>query len=248
MNDLDRLVTVNSVTGVLLSLKDARLHRLYQQLAEKLHKGRLRDKLLNPEGLGKFILEERQKRMLSHGSNEQSLAERIVGSDKQISQCRTSVADAGANHDEGSGPQQARDRGGYRKIFAILLLIDQVDQIQSFIEAGICDEDLPLVHHHDRCKNTSELACRPLAGKQNTGQQRRRNLQEWRPSAAERFCKKQRWVCAALLPDGLRHQIFADGETLPWTSKQDVIPNAVHRKVYKVKVHARHHAFPADKV
>jgi hypothetical protein len=134
-------------------------------------------------------------------------------------------------------------RREYRKIFAILLLIDRPSRIRSFLETGICDNDLPLVK---ASRDPSKLE--PT----NASDTPLRCFKKWRGSTIARFEEQQWTVLAPIFKrlDGERvvHRELQRGRMLPFTSWEKAAPRGGFGQVYKAKIHPDHYCFHNAKV
>lgn len=130
----------------------------------------------------------------------------------------------------------------YRLIFAILTLNDRPSEISSFLEAGICDADLPLTLVNSAADSPPwEL--------------RRKNNQEgplhrfecWSKSDVIRFMEKQWIVLSPSFDRGcdktVVHHYMSKEEILPFTSWATIPASGGCGQVYKVRIHSDHHAF-----
>ncbi|KAM7205422.1 kinase-like domain containing protein, partial [Naviculisporaceae sp. PSN 640] len=131
----------------------------------------------------------------------------------------------------------------FRKILAILLLIDRPSRIRQFVEEGVCDDNLPL--ELVRVRNSWELR---IKGEEN------RPLQcfkvrgkRWRGSTIKAFERTQWHFLAPFFGQDSRrmalHFKVPDSAILPFIDWQDIGRQGSFSKVYRVRIHPDHHAF-----
>ncbi|KAJ9156221.1 Protein kinase [Pleurostoma richardsiae] len=135
----------------------------------------------------------------------------------------------------------------FRKIFAVLTLIDQADKLPSFLAEGIQDADLALVKVHQprdgqrtfdlRRKNAPDV---PLA-----------SFQGWTQSQLEQFDKSQ-WlflspVFSSVSQKKAKPLPLEDKVILPFTESTENAKKDHYRggnsEVFRVKLHPAHHDF-----
>ena len=154
---------------------------------------------------------------------------------------------SGTEDEKRSRDAQKPEETSYRKIFAILLLIDRPSRIRSFIEEGVSDADLPLV----KMPRTNRLqGCLEL---------RRKNshtpllcFKKWRGSTVARFEQRQWTVLAPFFArsngKNNSHLELEPEEILPFTSWRVAADPGGFGQVYRVEIHPDHHAFNIAKV
>lgn len=137
----------------------------------------------------------------------------------------------------------------YRKIFAILLLIERPSRIRSFVEEGVCDADLPLVNVPRtnglpgpfRLRRKNACSCCPL-----------RCFRGWGGSTVARFEQSQWMVLAHSFARSKRKRDpdykLQPEIIMPFTSWKKAAPRGGFGQVYRVEIHPDHHAFPNDEV
>ncbi|KAK3331410.1 hypothetical protein B0H66DRAFT_636270 [Apodospora peruviana] len=131
----------------------------------------------------------------------------------------------------------------YRKILAILLLIDRPSRIRLFVEEGVSDNDLPL--ELIRYKNSydlrikerldEKLQCFKVRGKR------------WRSSTLVSFERYQWALLAPFFGQYNRklppHFKVPPQAVLPFTTWEDIRRQGSYGRVYKAEIHPDHHAF-----
>ncbi|KAJ9148594.1 Kinase-like protein [Pleurostoma richardsiae] len=138
------------------------------------------------------------------------------------------------------------DKRSFRKIFAILLLIERPSKIWNFVEEGVSDADLPLVK--------IQRKSRPWTFKLRRKEARHTSLQcfkGWRHSTIARF---EEWQWAMLAPyfargtrKDVKHYTLPDETILPFTSWENKREPGGFGQVYKVSIHPDHHNFGNQK-
>lgn len=135
----------------------------------------------------------------------------------------------------------------YRRLFAILLLIEQPYEIWQFVKEGISDADLPFMIFQAGNKITLV---------RNRAEGIRINcISDWRESTIDRFYEKQWSVLApvferALEEKRVQHYEFDDKIKLPftyWKRLQRASPG-VSCVMYKAIIHQGHHNFGPSQV
>lgn len=188
----------------------------------------------NPLGdlLGGRISAKHRKRLQDYPDDIRELARRIVS---PVSQSQP----------QAPGQLGPCGRGGYRKIFAILVLINKIGHIRRFVDDNeVCDDDLPLTTTCKGRGKTSPKLAIPSAdqGRDHEPLECARRLGRF---AVEDFVKRQKWMSVASLKGD--HSVvpyfeFQSHEILPWTSKNEVYLG--HHHVFRVRIHKDHHHFP----
>ena len=150
---------------------------------------------------------------------------------------------------EGSlpSPRPRVSETSYRKIFAILVLIERPSRIKYFVEEGVCDADLPLERYptphlpfnpwelRRKSKITDSLRCFKLGGVR------------WRHVTVRRFEETQwQFLAPFLSPDERRlphHFKIPERTILPFTKWEKLPSTGGFGQVYKAEIHPDHHAF-----
>lgn len=141
-----------------------------------------------------------------------------------------------------SGPQDTEP--SYRKMFTILLLIQQPVKIIHFIKYGLSDRDLPLVSQ-------------PSAESPNIFELRRRKAPDTRlpQECFERFDiltagNFDGWQWSTIAPyfakgpkGKVRFYTLSDKDIMPWTKKDKGNWGGGFSTVYRVTIHEAHHDF-----
>ncbi|KAK0614519.1 kinase-like domain-containing protein [Immersiella caudata] len=133
----------------------------------------------------------------------------------------------------------------YRKILAILILIDRPSRIYDFVEEGICDADLPLEkfsppgkpsHRWELRRKDSKAALKCFNKKRN-----------WRQSTLRKFEATQWTVLAPYLGQDSRKVALRfklpDSAILPFTTWKQMSSSGGFSKVFEAEIHPDHHAF-----
>ncbi|KAJ4348749.1 uncharacterized protein N0V89_010127 [Didymosphaeria variabile] len=129
----------------------------------------------------------------------------------------------------------------YRKVFAVLTLIDQASCIWKFVDEGICDSTLPISaeqidksQHHFRLR--SEDTCKPL-----------KCFQDWSPKSIADFMKSQWEVIALHFKGGLdagNHYEVQPDEVLPFTKFNNEYRKGGFGQVFTAEIEESHRSFP----
>ncbi|KAF2500443.1 kinase-like protein [Lophium mytilinum] len=132
----------------------------------------------------------------------------------------------------------------YRKIFAILLLLERSHRISSFVEEGVCDADLPLALSKPRKPFKLEMRRKNAAPESPPC----RCFKKWRSSTISRFEETQ-WTFLApyFAPKGRRrvsHYRLQPQTVLPFTSYNIAAPPGGNGQVYRVEIPSDQHGFP----
>jgi hypothetical protein len=133
----------------------------------------------------------------------------------------------------------------FRKIFAILLLIDEPGAIRKFIDEGVCDADLPLKKYETTGKHAKTFSfCRWGAPGVSL-----KCFERWKGTSLAQFERYQWKLLAPWFSRGeeARHYIFQDEVILPFTYKKHA-HNGAHGEVFQVRIHPEHHDFNESKV
>ncbi|KAL6704962.1 hypothetical protein ACN47E_007507 [Coniothyrium glycines] len=135
----------------------------------------------------------------------------------------------------------------YRKIFALLVLVEAVSSVKDFLNdvTGISDQDLPLTLD----RTTKTMFCRRRESSQSL---QCFEHQVWSPTKLENFQEFQ-WQLLipyfAPMKDGMvKNYILQDEHVLPFLPLQSkasaVEKQGGHGKVLMVQIHPDHHSFP----
>ncbi|KAK5655779.1 hypothetical protein OQA88_5317 [Cercophora sp. LCS_1] len=145
------------------------------------------------------------------------------------------------------GTRRQRPLGdkSYRKILAILILIDRPSRIHDFVEDEVCDADLPLEKFQPPGKPSSHWELRRKDGKSSLKCFSKKR--KWRQSTIRKFEKTQWAVLAPYLSQdarkvALRYKI-PDSAILPFASWSQITVTSGFSKVFAAEVHPDHHAF-----
>ena len=135
----------------------------------------------------------------------------------------------------------------FRKIFAILVLIDKPRYIEKFIEDGICDAHLPLGIYNTRTILSKSWLCR----NDTSTAVRLRCSEKWSNNSIRQFYKSQ-WIVLSpffkLEDDGKpRHLKVPNDAVLPFESIEHAGKGGFG-DVYKIRIHPDHHNFSSSEV
>ncbi|KAK0719385.1 kinase-like domain-containing protein [Lasiosphaeris hirsuta] len=133
----------------------------------------------------------------------------------------------------------------YRKILAILILIDRPSRIRDFVEEEVCDADLPLEKFPSSGKLSSHWELRRRDGK--AALKCFNKKRKWRQSTLRKFEAAQWIVLAPYLGQdsrkvALRYKI-PDSAILPFTTWKRISSSGGFSKVFEAEIHPDHHAF-----
>lgn len=135
-----------------------------------------------------------------------------------------------------------------RRIFAILVMLDQVDRISQFIAEGLWDTDLPL---ELRSPLKSGSMTRPRLAVRRSAESQLKCLDNWPAVLAESFAHYQWRVLAPFFGIGkqpenkIKHYQLDPCVVLPFyedDSQKDVLYGGFG-EVWKVKIHPAHHDY-----
>ncbi|KAK0701192.1 kinase-like domain-containing protein, partial [Apiosordaria backusii] len=141
---------------------------------------------------------------------------------------------------------------GYRKIFAVLVLIQLPGRIQRFVNEGVSDADLPFVK-----VKTNELGLRRTWSfklrRKNSRGTTLRCFQRWTIRELEMFESRQ-WLFLAPYfsrdptePRKVLQYILPESAVLPFTSHSRVSGTRTHcSQLFKVGIHPDHHSLKYD--
>lgn len=128
----------------------------------------------------------------------------------------------------------------YRKIFAILLLINRPGAIRKFIREGLCDAHLPLVKAPVERNVGKFILC--VRGASNTVDTS--FFLDWKRHTVVLFEQTQ-WMVLAHLFDGSKPYdlvVLPDETIIPFTYQEYQYAGA-HGEIYKIRIHPEHHNF-----
>jgi serine/threonine protein kinase len=157
--------------------------------------------------------------------------------------CGDVEQDRSASDTEGDQYMRQPGEKSYRKIFAILLLIERPAKIRSFVEKGVCDADLPLI----KVPRTNRLPGSFKLRRKTAVDLPLGCFKKWKDSTVARFEQWQWAVLAPFFARGTRkhapHYSLQPQVILPFTSWEKVARRGGFGQVYKVEIHPDHHAF-----
>jgi hypothetical protein len=147
----------------------------------------------------------------------------------------------------GTRSQDGQTSKCFRKILAILLLIERPGTIRKFIEEGLCDANLPLIKVPDAKKIKAFSLCR----KSGATHCSLKCLRGWKRQTLVQF---EQWQWTMLAPflyrgekDKVMHYTLPGEVILPFTYREHICSGA-HGDIFKVKIHPEHHNFNNDQV
>lgn len=134
----------------------------------------------------------------------------------------------------------------FKRIFALLVLVNKASDIEAFIADDIADGDLPL------CKVSRPGSYLFGLARQGDSRNALRCFETWGPSFIRSFEEWQWTVLAPTFEKGQRrdvkHVVLSHKHPLPFTkdsrlSVDDRISQGGHSTVFKVEIHPEHHNF-----
>lgn len=134
----------------------------------------------------------------------------------------------------------------FKKIFALLVLVNKLPHIETFITDNVTDNDLPL------CKVSRSGSHLFGLGRQCNPQDALRCFVSWGPSSIRSFEEWQWTVLAPTFERGerrdVKHVVLSHKHPLPFTKdsrfdSEDEILQGGHSTVFKVEIHPDHHNF-----
>ncbi|KAF2653767.1 kinase-like protein [Lophiostoma macrostomum CBS 122681] len=136
------------------------------------------------------------------------------------------------------------DSYSFRKIFALLVLIERPFNIASFIKEDLHDGDLPLVTEHN------PLGAKPYTILRKRGPvdgQPLKCFKDWTEGNIASFARLQ-WTMLAPVFTEIEdkkdcHRFFSQDTVLPFVSWEKEAHRSGNGQVYKVKIHPSHHNF-----
>ncbi|KAF5008605.1 hypothetical protein FDECE_5139 [Fusarium decemcellulare] len=145
-------------------------------------------------------------------------------------------------------PGDDRDSGTvtFKKIFAILLLIDCQSKITDFIDEQVCDDDLPL---HKAWENGKRKCFRlTRKGKEDT----LKCFSKWDRGDITRFEEKQWSLLAPFFARGDENSLvrynLPDDAILPFTFYEKIESHEGLNSVFKAQIHPSHHGFGSREI
>ena len=211
-----------------------------------------RQQTRNNEGqIRKFIPKDELCRVVNTESVTRELVKELskVHSHEQIRSYAKNVCRESVTGEMRKGKAKIKS---FRKIFALLVLVEAASSILLFLEEDVSDQDLPLtlVRHQgtDELYRKSDQHKVPL---------RCFKHEMWSPVKLENFQEYQWWMLAPFFSpdeDGIvKHYILRDEHILPFIAsndKEDQIADKTggYGKVIMVRIHADHHNFRDQKL
>ncbi|KAK0642183.1 kinase-like domain-containing protein [Cercophora newfieldiana] len=182
---------------------------------------------------------------LPGGRSTRSWAEVICGEPSSI-RAISSV------NSEGDAPNTSASRT-YRKIFAVLVQMNNVGAIFDFVREEVSDEDLPLMQYIPPVQTPDALL---QLRRKNDATNPVRCFVGWRNYLVRAFFGDQWAMVSPFFARGehrnVRHYQLADGDILPFTydsrdesgpNGQGILERGGFGEVFKVQIHHDHHGF-----
>lgn len=184
-----------------------------------------------------------RKRFFPETTFREIVNERTVG--RELQRCYRDIhpLNAEALADTICGPRS------FRKIFAILTLVERLSYIHKFVEEGIADDDLPLCKIPQPGSNLFRLGCRRGP---DSAAQLLQCIDGWSPTVILMF---EDWQWATLAPifhggecKDVRHIHLESRTPLPFVrdSRYGTVCETIKggfSTVFKVDIHPAHHTF-----
>jgi hypothetical protein len=120
-----------------------------------------------------------------------------------------------------------------RRIFAILIMIGQEDEIPRFLEKGISDKDLPYEGPFDKGKQPRKEV--------SSSYDLKDLVQDWPPWTIEAFQQAQWTVLAPIFDHSYKHYKFTDHCILPFQKPGTEVRTGGFGDVFTVQIHPSHH-------
>ncbi|KAI0137091.1 kinase-like domain-containing protein [Xylariales sp. AK1849] len=154
-----------------------------------------------------------------------------------------------------------------QKIFATLVLIDQVQLISDFLEEGFRDVDLPLKIYkaHRNAQSLHALVRQTHDGQPASAYRLQTSHLGWTPNIISHF-ETQQWIVSApyfATADELRQKVhfyaLSSKDVMPFITyvgntnghnaygNRSFLHDGAFSTVYPVKIHADHHNFPVER-
>lgn len=162
--------------------------------------------------------------------------------DKKSLQAYTRYADQVCPACEEATKANHRQSTGYRKIMAILTLMDASLNIRLFVEMGVCDENLPLIMSNHPQNSRAFTLYRVEDLKTPL-----RCVRNWGQANIARFEELQWTMLAPCFSHGTRKnvplQCIGPKYIMPFTLWEKQSIQGRSGQIYKVKIHSDHHSF-----
>ncbi|KAJ4202215.1 hypothetical protein NW767_006177 [Fusarium falciforme] len=136
------------------------------------------------------------------------------------------------------------------KIFAILLLINDLKELKQFVKCGYCDKDLPFTWFDSR--NRRQILCpRNQPFSRNQDSEHKTCFLEGGDRFMHNFYREQWQVHIPFISMIKNERVVEyelhDDTIMPWTFRKDVRQQSGYSDVYKVEIHPAHHSFGVNK-
>ncbi|KAM6505109.1 hypothetical protein FSOLCH5_015029 [Fusarium solani] len=136
------------------------------------------------------------------------------------------------------------------KIFAILLLINELKELKQFVKCGYCDKDLPFTWFDSR--NRRQILCpRNQPFSRNQDSEHKTCFLEGGDRFMHNFYREQWQVHIPFISMTKNERVVEyelhDDTIMPWTFREDVRQQSGYSDVYKVEIHPGHHSFGVNK-
>ncbi|KAJ3580540.1 hypothetical protein NPX13_g23 [Xylaria arbuscula] len=151
----------------------------------------------------------------------------------------------------GNDTHSSRNEHTSRKIFAILVLMDQLPRIEEFIREGIRDQHLPcrkLSNHELGATFTIEKSVSPST----FGSESVFRFDNWDPTDKQEFYRLQWEFLAPYFSNASDGTItlyeLDEPCIMPWLNNGETVCNGGFGEVTKFYIHSDHHAFATNKI
>ncbi|KAK3986450.1 putative negative regulator of the PHO system [Cladorrhinum sp. PSN332] len=133
-------------------------------------------------------------------------------------------------------------QSGYRKMFAILVMLERAWEIALFVEDKLSDGDLPLLAYS--VGSSGRLV---EMRRKDSPNQRLACCQNWSPRTHEEFDKEQWGLISPFFARGkLRRAHFYElskKDILPWTKEDSKVHQGGYASISRIQIHPNHHNF-----
>jgi hypothetical protein len=249
------LRTVSNQTGPSSSVTDTKRRVAEGIDAKPASKPRYRERLQSYDGskgqlqtqISKALIRnspDGHKKFLPIGQLAENVTQQAIQG--ELGRCKNHMR----KHEQKWRPLHAKEVCGddphksYRKIFALLVLLDRPYDIVAFIKEDLHDGELPLVIEHgpQGSKPSLELRRRGSAEIQPL-----KCFEGWTERDIDDFARRQ-WAMLAPVFTKIEdkkdcHQLFSPETVLPFVSWEKGAHRSGHGQVYKVEIHPDHHDF-----
>lgn len=212
------------------------------------------ERLVNPDSIFKSLMRSLvplPSKHAPHASTHRSthlevpIKQQLQKGLAKVKDCVWCIMDAKGMANDICGIQREMDSKSappyYRRIFAILVLLEKPLMIRRFLEDKVCDGDLPLTWHEDRMYHRKDYEKKKPLG----------CFEGWKPLLTKGFDDTQWQVKAPYLSTGsdkkrpIVHFVVQPNAILPLTIK-DRVGEGAHGTVFKVRISPGHQGFDDD--